>query len=405
MDINSYVAQKTPLFLRHKIKEEGFIELFNLEKEMCRVDVSIKYVETASFFPEHVFIRGENKHYILWDINYWVLFNWFMEDYNDFLYMRKEGLERASNHFSRTFMFYLSQMMSDIPSMSFVCALECLKFFNLSDFTTEDLDSVMDLKKQIDDKNNRISYFSKMFSFHHELTHVIMSNNSDKKIEIQDVTTSVVKILKENLHEFTSDSNKNEMDKLLDLMLEGKSTKIIEEVQCDFHAFINASNLLFALHPDENKSDLLIEFMESFCLSSMFQNYLRSLHVFWRAYYKSIKNAANEKEFSIAFAEVGKEVSYQAQMSHLRNSVVLHLAEIFSGIRHGLVKRPNPIYNCRAYRDVMVPTIDKLIEVEYMVHLVYKAIDVEKVSSSVKSIQEAAKLVISSMYLLRNGDL
>jgi len=397
MSIDVYLSQKTPLHIKNKIQDEGFLELFEIVKKTYPVDVCIKYIETTSFFPEHVFVK--NQHYILWDINYWVLFNWFMEDYNDFVYMRHEGLEKASNHFSRTFMYFLSQIMNDIPSMSFVCALEYYKFCGSSVFAEEDIQSVIHLKQQLDEKGNRISYFSKIFAFHHEMTHVLMKADMDKKRIIQKHTCEFTKLLKSslsNILSFDNEDSKNDFIKLLDLIIEEKEIKIVEEVQCDFQAFINGLDLLFHIHSDDNKEDLIIEFLESAHISSIFQNYLRSLHTFWRKYYLSMKKSSNKKEFENAFKDVGKEVSYQTQMSHLRNTAIFHLSEIFSMIHHNVRKRPASIGNNDAYVNLLIPTIDRLVDVEYMVKSVNSALNVEQNSKSPNEIRDATKLLFAT---------
>lgn len=400
MDINTYIKMmKTPVYIPFEKDKEEILKLLDFIKEDYKkdfnIDVIIKPVSSTDLFPEHICL--DNQDYILWDFNYWPFYANFLEDYANFLHMRDEAQKISNNRFKQNFIFFLSFVFEEVPSLSYICGLESYRLSLLSHFSEEDLDSVSSIKEFLGFKNRKNMLFSIIFIFHHEIFHIMYRKNSkliDKSLKRMDIYIFYFReLFFENLE--LNENRRKEYEIILDLLKNNKNKKIVEEFLCDVRAIRDSIELIRQIFYIEEYGEekLIKDTLEAAHLSLIFQCYISTLKFNWKNTYNIISNmdeirqsiGATWRNFDLAGAQVAsimdeaKKMSLsQNYMATSRHTVAIHFAITDILLDFGTLIMPETLFNATMPYERLVSSIDEMNDFNYITENIISAKELEE---------------------------
>jgi len=284
-DSIKYIAQSEKTRKSSLYKEDSL--LVNLFKHIVSRDFDtqnrIEFLETYSkkIFPRTITINNK-ENYLLWDTHFWSYFEKFVSILLGLQKnINKEPLKNCFYHNIYKFLSYVMEV--DDPIKSFALAKFSQKF-SITNFEEEAY-----TKRELKDFRN-INFYSKLFVFCHERTHLYYKFKPPlkRKQDIQTLRKLIIQyiFLLENVEEFSfsfrNNTEKQKYFSYLGYLYDLKDMDLIEEVLCDFFAYRESILYWKQILPNQDVEDTLMALQTSGRMCSTIQGFLKYIMFDWK---------------------------------------------------------------------------------------------------------------------------
>lgn len=347
-DIDSYIRVNKKSYWT-LICDDNFAQFYKLFKDAYSVDMDFKIICSTSVFPQR--IQLSNKEFLLWDMKYWDFFDKYITYMAVFEQSKNEKeIISCQNSMIEIFLEYLVCKFDTQPSISYCIARDILR--GLPRYYSVPSDSIC--KRFTNNDFSGIRTMARLYIMLHEIMHSRYRNNRTAFDE--DITTikQIVSYLLYDNIRFV----KNQLDEQLEVLysnslqsiLDGKNNILLEELACNYRAFIDLYALYNVYNVKENKKELggedeyLSDVQEVVWLNLKFQSELTFTYNYWNEHFKSLRTMINKE----SNAEVILDNMY-SRLNELRIEFLINNFAIMQIIILHSVKK----YNRFSYIDIL----------------------------------------------------
>ena len=236
MEIN-YFLEKIKKFT---YDQEEYIELFEAIIESIP-DVEIQIMTINSKLAKHEFIKYDNKNYIIWDMNYWKIFEkyLFINYYLYNLQIRKTNPSSCLILTTSLFLNFLANKFEHFTELSSSYSKDCL----LLDYNLPEINEKNPFFQMI----KRDLLIAKLYTLFHELGHLYFEMNPEYANENKTAIKQGLGLLKDDIDFFLGEWSrfypklvKQDYLIMIDKVLDNIAySYFIEELAIDVTALIN----------------------------------------------------------------------------------------------------------------------------------------------------------------------
>lgn len=295
-DIDSYIRINKKSYWT-LFGDDNFIQFYKLFKGAYSVDMDFKVICSTSVFPQR--IQLSNKEFLLWDMKYWDFFDKYITYMAVFEQSKNEKvISLCQNSMITIFLEYLVCKFDTQPCISYCIARDilrgCPRYYSVSNNSI--------CKRFANNDFGGIRTMARLYIMLHEIMHSRYRNN---KIAFDEDISTIKQIVSYLLYDKIRFVN-NQLDEQLETLysnslqsiLDGKNNILLEELACNYRAFID----LYALYnvKDNKKNlggedDYLSDVQEVVWLNLKFQSELTYTYKYWNEHFKSLRTMINNE--------------------------------------------------------------------------------------------------------------
>ena len=328
MDIKQYINHFKEMYWQ--FTDDGFSTLL-------RDNPQIEIIVSTSVFPELVELNKKDFH-LIWDMKYWDFFDKYMRYVAFFLRndvdSKEDAVKHIQNNISKIIFEFLVCKMTKYPAISFCIARDILRG-NPSYIKIED-DAIC--KRFSDSSKNGKRMQARWYVLLHETYHLEYKTKG-KELFAKDIDT-INQILNQicnhkiELPRLTplSKKEKKECFNAMQAVLKGKNPSLIEELVCNYRAFIQLYDMQKEISDIDDDETVLHDLTETIRICLQFHSNLLLINGLWDKSVKALDDYyVNKKDPNQTSVRHRKEVA-QTRMNMLIQHEIIYQVIIFHSI-------------------------------------------------------------------------
>jgi hypothetical protein len=324
MNINEYIN-----FVKNNIVPQNELPEVKLNWDfqemgsmLLKKPLNIVPIYSSDVFPEIICLNSD--YYLLWDYKFWEFYDTYLFGAAYFNQTNTDLITEVSVVLQNMFVEFLMYKLEKYPGLSFCLA---------NDIIPIDKKEIMNQVKTILDKRfvspvemTGVLWQSRYYVCMHEIFHMVYRENPKRLREVITTIQFYTKMLLDNkdiklfVDEFDDDSRTIYTDAFYSIINE-TDVALLEELACDFQAFINLHEIFKRFYAPENLLQSISDLQESMRLCLTFQNEVTYLYAL---YNEAIKHFTQNSKRHIPITENSSDTEKDDFFNSYQDKIDLH---------------------------------------------------------------------------------